>query len=532
MSTSKVYKKPVLAIDVDEVLALFIPSLAVFHNEQYGTSLESEHFVSYEFHHVWGGTIEECSVKMELFFESHHFKERVLPVPGAFECLNVLKKDFELHIVTARQLKQLEMTKEWINYYFPDIFTETHFGNHYSNDGSRSRSKAEMCAAIDAVMLIDDNPKYAKNVVTETNTQVVLFGNYAWNRDEGTLLINTYKNLHLASSWNEVTNLVYSNIDVPVHCIAAIQMTSSNDKQENIRKVERFVKECSAQSVVFCSLPECCLYIGESAADTIDASEIIEESSSLQEICKIAKQYNMYVSIGGFPERRNAIDNSFTSTLTSTTSDTIGSSSSSISSSASTTIATSTCIKISNTHIMISPDGNIVTDSHYRKMHMFDSPRHGLFESKSTEGGTSVKVVSCSFANVGPSICYDLRFPEIYSALRRKNAEIITVSAAFTVETGRDHWEVLLRARAIETQCYIIAAAQIGKHNNKRSSYGSSMIISPWGEVLARGKTIDDENVSGDHEGIIVAKFSRKELLQLRVSFPVYSHRKNDYHSL
>ena len=152
--------KVIVAIDIDEVLALFIPCLARFHNERYNTSLTSSSFNSYEFHKVWGGTAAECSRKMDEFFESKYFDEDIEPVPHAFSALQMLKSEtspsIELHIVTARQFKVQVQTRAWIARHFPDIFQDIHFGNHYTNDG-KSRSKSEMCQAIGARLLVDDN---------------------------------------------------------------------------------------------------------------------------------------------------------------------------------------------------------------------------------------------------------------------------------------------------------------------------------------------------------------------------------------
>ena len=122
---------------------------------------------------------------------------------------------------------------------------------------------------------------------------------------------------------------------------------------------------------------------------------------------------------------------------------------------------------------------------------------------------------------IGLTICYDLRFPELALAQRRRGAEIITVPSAFTVPTGKTHWEILLRARAIETQCYVIAAAQVGKHNEKRQSYGHSMIVSPWGEILAElsGK----ENAEPE---IATAEIDLEALEKTRTAMPLWDQRR------
>jgi 5'(3')-deoxyribonucleotidase len=176
--------KPVLAVDVDEVLAFFIPTLADFHNEVFAADvphpLTADSFSSYDFCKIWGGTMEDSYVKMDAFFESAHFKEKIKPVPFAFEMLQQLREDFELHIVTSRQHKIEESTLHWINTYYPDIFTKVHFGNHYTRDG-KSRSKPDMCREIGAVLLIDDSLVYAAQC-QKASVPVILFGQYAWNQ--------------------------------------------------------------------------------------------------------------------------------------------------------------------------------------------------------------------------------------------------------------------------------------------------------------------------------------------------------------
>ena len=128
---------------------------------------------------------------------------------------------------------------------------------------------------------------------------------------------------------------------------------------------------------------------------------------------------------------------------------------------------------------------------------------------------------SSTLGKVGLTICYDLRFPELALAQRRRGAEIITVPSAFTVPTGKAHWEILLRARAIETQCYVIAAAQVGKHNEKRQSYGHSMIVSPWGEILA--ELSGNENIESE---IAIAEIDLETLGKTRTAMPLWDQRR------
>lgn len=139
--------------------------------------------------------------------------------------------------------------------------------------------------------------------------------------------------------------------------------------------------------------------------------------------------------------------------------------------------------KIYNTHIIFDDTGRIV--SSYRKIHLFDFPDGGLRESTLTVAGNTAEVCQTPFGlNLGLSVCFDIRFPHLYGKLREKGANVMLAPAAFHCSTGRAHWDTLLRARAIETQAWVIAAAQAGQHNDKRKSYGRGMIVDPWGSVV------------------------------------------------
>ena len=240
--------------------------------------------------------------------------------------------------------------------------------------------------------------------------------------------------------------------------LAAVQMTSTNDKSRNLQATIRLVECAAANGAFLVSLPECSSFIGggtddiaknSAPIDAVTVSEKLDGPYALA-LCDLASRLKIWISVGGFPEtiaHENLADVSFRPT------------------------------KGYNTHFMISPSG-IVTDI-YRKIHLFDCPLVGLFESAKVEPGASLTVADCGFARIGLTTCYDLRFPELYGALCRPlatdslttsgsinnqglGAEIVLVPSAFTVTTGIAHWETLLRARAIENQCYVVAAAQIG----------------------------------------------------------------------
>ncbi|KAI4103956.1 MAG: hypothetical protein LQ339_004073 [Xanthoria mediterranea] len=176
--------------------------------------------------------------------------------------------------------------------------------------------------------------------------------------------------------------------------------------------------------------------------------------------------------------------------------------------------------KVINSLVWINEDGQI--EHRYQKLHLFDVDIPGgptLKESNSVEKGTEILApFSTAVGNVGLLICFDLRFPEPSVSLRRQGAHIITYPSAFTVATGRAHWSALLRARAIETQSYVIAAAQVGSHNEKRTSYGHSMIVSPWGDIVAElgGEKKDEPEIAVGEIDLERMEKIRKEMPLLR----------------
>jgi deaminated glutathione amidase len=171
-----------------------------------------------------------------------------------------------------------------------------------------------------------------------------------------------------------------------------------------------------------------------------------------------------------------------------------------------------------NTSVMFRRDGTLAAV--YRKIHLYDVEIPGRVsyqESRSVAPGAETVLVPVEGVPVGLSICYDLRFPELYRALAIAGAQILLVPAAFMLHTGRDHWEVLLRARAIENQCYVLAAAQIGDHDPGRTCFGRSMVVDPWGTVLAQAP---------DTTGIVVADLDLQRLATIRAELPSLANRR------
>ena len=172
-----------------------------------------------------------------------------------------------------------------------------------------------------------------------------------------------------------------------------------------------------------------------------------------------------------------------------------------------------------NTSVLVAPDGSDA--ARYRKLHLFDVDvgGHRYRESEGAVAGDGLATGVVDGLRVGLSICYDLRFPELYRGLADLGADILAVPSAFTATTGRDHWEVLLRARAIENQAFVIAANQVGQHANGTSSYGHSMIVDPWGRILAEAP---------DGPGVVVANLDRRQLAEIRERLPALAHRRDD----
>ncbi|GFG01149.1 nitrilase, putitive [Aspergillus udagawae] len=233
--------------------------------------------------------------------------------------------------------------------------------------------------------------------------------------------------------------------------IAAIgQLCSTASMTSNLAQCQVLVRKAVASGAKALFLPEASDYIASSPAESISLVRSVQDSVFVQGLQREARQASLHINVGIHEPAPNG--------------------------------------KVKNTLIWIDDKG-IITQR-YQKIHLFDVEiKDGpvLKESASVEKGIEIlPPFNTPLGSVGLSICFDLRFPEISLALKRQNAQIITYPSAFTVPTGQAHWEILLRARAIETQTYVVAAAQAGPHNEKRRSYGHSMIVNPWGEIVAK----------------------------------------------
>lgn len=264
--------------------------------------------------------------------------------------------------------------------------------------------------------------------------------------------------------------------------VAAAQMTSVNDLMTNFATCSRLVQEAALAGAKLICFPENFSFVGDKEGESVKIAEPLD-GPVMERYCSLARDSNIWLSLGGFQER-------FDDT------------------------------HLCNTHVVID-DAGMIRDT-YQKMHLFDVDVPGgssYKESSFTVPGTKIVSVDSPVGRLGLTVCYDLRFPKIYQQLRfEQKAQVLLVPSAFTKVTGEAHWEILLRARAIETQCYVIAAAQAGKHNEKRESYGDTLIIDPWGTVVGRLP----DRVS---TGIVVADIDFSLIDSVRTKMPIDKQR-------
>ena len=262
--------------------------------------------------------------------------------------------------------------------------------------------------------------------------------------------------------------------------VACVQLTSRDDKSENLERAERLVAQGAASGADVVLLPEKWNAIG--SAETLrEAAETLESGESVEAMRGWARTHGITLVGGSITERREGRE------------------------------------KLSNTSLVFDPDGELV--ARYRKIHLFDVDVGGLRyrESDAEEPGEEPVVARLEGWPIGLTVCYDLRFPELYRILALEGAELVTVPAHFTLYTGKDHWHVLLRARAIENQNYVAAAAQIGETIPGKPSYGRSLVVDPWGTVVAQAP---------DEQTVIVAELDRSRLTEVRRSLPSLANRQ------
>lgn len=272
--------------------------------------------------------------------------------------------------------------------------------------------------------------------------------------------------------------------------IAAVQMVSSTDPAHNLARALDLIAQAARQGAELVGLPENFAFMGRADHDKLPLAEAEGQGPLQQALAGAAREHGVWLLGGSLPLRTDDPQ------------------------------------RVTNTSLVFDPQGR--QRARYDKIHLFRYEEHGPDGHKLYDEGVVLRAGERPVAldvqprqgvplRLGLSICYDLRFPELYRGLMRPACDLIAVPSAFTHTTGQAHWEVLLRARAIENQCYVMAPAQGGRHENGRRTFGHTVLIDPWGEVLARVE---------EGEGVAVAEIDRGLIDQVRRRLPALAHRR------
>lgn len=279
--------------------------------------------------------------------------------------------------------------------------------------------------------------------------------------------------------------------------VAVVQLSSQDDRDRNLARVRELVTEAAGAGAELVALPENFAFMGDEDVKRAIA-EVVPEGDGgaggggeagpiVAAVRDVARARGVWIVAGGMPEKSGDPERPF------------------------------------NTSLLVSPDGRIV--ARYRKIHLFDVDLPDgtkLLESASSAPGEApvdalLTRRDGSRVGLGMTICYDVRFPELFRRLVDRGVRLVTVPAAFTVPTGKDHWHVLLRARAIENQVFVLAPAQHGKHPRGRATYGKSLVVDPWGDVIAQAP---------EGEGFALARLDFAAQDRVRASLPCLTHRR------
>lgn len=260
---------------------------------------------------------------------------------------------------------------------------------------------------------------------------------------------------------------------------AAVQLRSGLNPVENVSNAERWIREAAADGARYVLTPEMTNVVDRDRKRLLSTISERAEDPSLARLRDLARELSIVLHVGSLAVRLSGD-------------------------------------RVANRAFVIAPSGDVLAT--YDKLHMFDvdlGDGEAYRESSLYEAGDHAVVADVGMAKVGVSICYDVRFPQLYRALAREGAEVLAVPAAFTRTTGRAHWEVLLRARAIESGAFVVAAAQGGRHADGRTTWGHSMIVGPWGSVLS---------AADDEPGFVAADIDLREVAEARSRIPALTH--------
>jgi len=266
--------------------------------------------------------------------------------------------------------------------------------------------------------------------------------------------------------------------------IAALQMVSTPDVARNLATAQRLIAAAAGAGATLVALPEYFCFMGQRDSDKLAVAEQPGDGPIQRALAEAARAHRVWVIGGTLP------------------------------------LVSPDPQRVLNSCGVWAPDGNLA--ARYDKIHLFRFEREvdGVLESydeaRAIRAGSVPTALDAAALRLGLSVCYDLRFPELYRALMAPPCDLLSVPAAFTYTTGQAHWELLLRARAVENQCYVIAPAQGGRHENGRRTWGHSMIVDPWGEVLA---------VRPEGEGVVLAELDPQRIADVRAQLPALQHR-------
>jgi nitrilase len=262
--------------------------------------------------------------------------------------------------------------------------------------------------------------------------------------------------------------------------IAAVQMVSTPSVERNLDAARRLIREAAAADAQVVALPEYFCLMGQNDRDKLAIAEAPGDGPIQRMLADAAREHQVWIIGGTLP------------------------------------LQSDDPARVLNSNGVYAPDGSLA--ARYDKIHLFryDNGRERYDEGAAILAGRQPVATQIAGLRVGLSVCYDLRFPELYRALAQPPCDLLSVPAAFTHTTGTAHWEMLLRARAVENQCYVIAAAQGGRHENGRRTFGHSMIVDPWGVVVA---------VLEEGEGVVTAEFDPVRIASVRAQLPALEHR-------
>ena len=270
-----------------------------------------------------------------------------------------------------------------------------------------------------------------------------------------------------------------TSINAGIVKVAGIQMASGPNVAANLSEAERLIEIAVDQGAKLVVLPEYFSIMGLKDTDKVEVAEKEGDGPIQHFLYELAKKHDVWIVAGSIPLQAKVAG------------------------------------KVRNACLVYDNAGRVV--ARYDKIHLFGFERgeESFDESRTIAPGSEVVVLDSPLGRVGLSVCYDLRFPELYRAMGE--CSLLVVPSAFTYTTGRAHWEILLRGRAIENQCYVLAAAQGGQHENGRRTWGHSMLIDPWGEIVAQ---------HAEGEAIVMGRFDPDQLQSVRASLPALKHKK------